>query len=116
MTHQETYDKVVTHLRRQGTRSLNTQGRCMYRNGAGLQCAAGCLIPDKDYYESMEGNNCSHEQSLVTHILLKEGHDPKFVQELQEIHDWANVDNWEEEFFAIAEKWNLVYTAVPMED
>lgn len=53
MTLQETFDKVVNGLRKQGCRSLKN-GRCRYRGDNGRKCAVGMVIPDEDYNPDME--------------------------------------------------------------
>lgn len=55
MTPQEIFDTVVTHLSKQGKRSVNIEGDCLYRGPGGLSCAVGCLIPDSEYVHEMEG-------------------------------------------------------------
>ena len=57
MTRQQVFDFVVSHMKRQGRKSLDeshpVDRMCMYRHGE-LKCAAGCLIDDEDYDPSME--------------------------------------------------------------
>jgi hypothetical protein len=54
MNKQQTFNKVVRHLRRQG-RATDSKGTCMYRTPNGRSCAVGCLVPDELYSEYMEG-------------------------------------------------------------
>jgi len=55
MTNQELFDRVVSHLRIQGTPATDEHGACMYRTEDGLRCAIGCLIPDDRYDPRWEG-------------------------------------------------------------
>ena len=65
MTEQEIYDTIITHLRKQGHKSLletpikRYGGKlvitCAYHGKDGDKCAAGILIADSDYTEKMEG-------------------------------------------------------------
>jgi hypothetical protein len=59
MTKQEIFDTVALHLIKQGKKSVNDIGRCLYRSPEGLKCAIGCLIPDEVYQRSMEGHGVS---------------------------------------------------------
>lgn len=49
------FDRVVSHLAKQGRPAYHSQGGCLYRTPEGLSCAVGCLIPDSVYKFSMEG-------------------------------------------------------------
>lgn len=53
---QETFDKILKHLRTQGHPCMLStgKGRCVYRNDAGESCAVGCLIPDEMYKPKLE--------------------------------------------------------------
>lgn len=59
-TYQETFDRVITHLKTQGRQAmLNApeialKGSCAYRAPGGLRCAIGCLIPDDLYDPRIE--------------------------------------------------------------
>lgn len=67
MTKQEVFDKVVTHLVRQGRRSIDGIG-CAYRGRDSTMCAVGCLIKDEFYNGHLEGlivNNMSVQIALV---------------------------------------------------
>ena len=59
MTHQEIFDRVSTHLFRQGEPSTSKTGFCRYRGPNGASCAIGCLIPDEFYDKSIEGKDIS---------------------------------------------------------
>lgn len=52
---QDIFDRVVSHLAKQGRPAYHSQGGCLYRTPEGLSCAIGCLIPDSVYKFSMEG-------------------------------------------------------------
>lgn len=108
MHEQETFDAMVWHLRRQGTRCVNSMGDPVYRNTTGKMCAVGFLIPDSDYYKRMEGNSTIGD--FVRDVLLKYGHNPKLCAQMQDIHDEADVKQWEREFRSVAKEFNLTYT------
>jgi hypothetical protein len=62
LNHQETFDTMLTHLRKQGQRAVDQTHEhmvdtCMYRTSSGLKCAVGCLIPDDLYDRRMEGSD-----------------------------------------------------------
>lgn len=93
MSKQKIFEKVVTHLIKQGVRSVNDYNVCMYRGPYGNKCAVGCLIPDKMYSAKMEGNNIFGLISEFKNILPKYIIDNKeFLMTLQDLHDEKN--NW----------------------
>ena len=113
---QETFNTVVSHLRKQGKKALSLKdGACRYRletEDGVLQCAAGCLIPSNKYSESFEGTilfNCRDELSLVGKCIQELGHNPTLVRVLQTCHDEVPVDLWENRFKEIAKVFNLTY-------
>jgi hypothetical protein len=83
---QDIFDRVYLGLKGQGFRpsvTLDNPG-CAYRGAEGLKCAAGHLIPDDDYRESMEGYPASDLD------FFKKKYDSevmKFIDTLQEAHD-----------------------------
>ena len=44
--HQEAFDIIIAHLRKQKRQALNEIGLCSYRTDTGAMCAVGCLIQD----------------------------------------------------------------------
>jgi hypothetical protein len=107
-SHQEIFDYVVDHLRRQGVAALNLGEECVYRNLKGQTCAVGCLIPDELYNEDLE------EQGVITNYFWKAiGLDkPKntekltLLQDLQLAHD-AGVPNWDKNLRNVADQYKL---------
>lgn len=125
-TLQQTFDKVVAHLRKQGCKSVRSQGNkniltvslvCQYRFEAGkhqkvLKCAAGCLIPKSLYKTSFEGIGIyynGHEPSILNVLISNLGHNTNLVCDLQGIHDGYDVHEWEYQFEKLANKYLLVY-------
>jgi hypothetical protein len=114
LSHQEVFDKVLTHLRQQGRASVNGES-CKYRAGD-LKCAAGCLIPD-DAYEPRLEDFGSH--SLVVWPILHAAGVPHtalgLVRDLQIAHDITlrcqGIEQWELEMRFIADQAGLTYTA-----
>lgn len=105
---QETFDIVVSHLRKQGRRSIGVNGKCAYRSADGCQCAVGCLIPDDKYEAWMEG--FSVYEHRIRDLIESLGHDASLCDSLQTIHDGYGVDLWESRFKAIAKDHDLAYT------
>lgn len=111
MTPQETFDRVVTHLRKQGRKSVDpSTHRCMYRGPDGLKCAVGALIPDEKYSAVFETKGTLW--SPIRSVLLELGHDPTLCNSLQLVHDSVSVDNWESHFEIVADKYHLKYTPI----
>lgn len=117
---QETFDTVVTHLRKQGKKAIvkNKKGggdECCYRTPDGLKCAAGCLLSDEDYKPHYEGKTVHHftqdgsfDPAICPPSLLQ--HDYNLLQRLQSIHDCHDEDDWESSFRQTAFDFKLTYT------
>lgn len=110
MTHQETFDTVLAHLRKQGGPAYENN-KCRYRTSDGKSCAAGCLIPDEDYIPGLEGTTAWAVPVQV--LLSKQGHDPELVDSLQHVHDLAATQwsNFEPDMQMLARRWGLTYVA-----
>jgi hypothetical protein len=109
---QQVFDKVLTHLRKQGQPSIGPLG-CLYRTeqkGKVLKCAVGCLIPKKDYQKLFEDNP-------VRDLIDGYGYTNKWINTntiellsvLQVIHD-QDFYNLEVRFKKVAKEFNLKYT------
>lgn len=114
MTKQETFDRIVGFLRKQGRRSLSsvegtTTTRCMYRALDGAQCAVGCLIPDADYRVEFEGNSVLRCQPL-REIMEREGHHLGLLSDLQYAHDGGCFEFIETAFRRVACMHALTYS------
>lgn len=107
MSTQEIFDKVVTHLRKQGGKARDYEGVCMYRTKTGLKCAAGCLIPDEEYDPRMEGKTSNRVQFFQNTFNYEER---GLIERLQNIHDSRDVASWEEEWMDAATCHDVVYT------
>lgn len=118
MTAQEIFDKIVSHLRAQGVKSIEFGGgpdllqpgevRCLYRGPLGTKCAVGCLISDEVYDEDMEDFNIL-EVIATTPMLKHLMPHHQFLVALQTIHDSDDVVDWERRFQWLAVKHGLVY-------
>lgn len=91
MDAQAIFDRVATHLAKQGHRAV-ARGGCVYLASNGDRCAAGCLLDAVDYQPEMEGMVFGEPRNLdgppaelhwpahlVEHKVL--------IQRLQEVHD-----------------------------
>lgn len=124
MTKQETFDIIVNHLRKQSKKSEHWNDyheftECLYRGPDGLKCAVGCLIPDENYSEDMEGTGIQTELNLIKYnmapskvdrILMNLGHDIDLCSDLQAVHDWCGVEDWEGHLERVAINHSLIYT------
>ena len=110
MTPQETFNTVVTHLRKQGRKAVNASRHCLYRTEDGLKCAAGCLIPDADYNPAFEGLLVfTTGTNLIKSYLEGLGHDLELVGKLQKIHDMLHPLVWETALKNLADTRGLVF-------
>ncbi len=111
MTTQEAFETMVRHLRKQGKKSRNAMGACLYRGPNGLRCAVGCLIPDDQYTRSIEGKPADFAARDVP-ALSDIG--PALLCEMQSVHDDLAVSEWEECFEELAQVFKL--TLPPLEE
>lgn len=90
-TSQEVFDYIIKHLRNQGERATDNKNGCVYRSDRGLACAIGCLIPDSEYNEFMEGlsfDQLSREnESEEWFIKLGFGKHYDLLDTMQSFHD-----------------------------
>lgn len=111
MTDQEAFETMVRHLRRQGKRSANANGTCLYRGPDGLRCAVGCLIPDDQYKRSLEGKAAEFITKNVPALRHIGGW---LLSEMQSVHDEFDPWQWEEGFKGVARYCKL--TLPPLEE
>lgn len=107
-TSQEVFDYVVAHLIKQGSKSFreHTVGNgCAYRGEEGYSCAAGCLISDEEYMETME------QKSWKTLVGMKAAPDVHYelIVSLQDCHDLFLPCQWESQLKYVAEIHKLTY-------
>jgi hypothetical protein len=118
MNNQEIFDKVVTHLRKQNAKSVGDHQECLYRSPDGGMCAVGCLIPDSEYNEDIEGVGIhsfqnvfkSLHERLLESVLGSSGiskRSYKLLSELQDVHDDYSVEDWERELTLVAKNFKL---------
>jgi hypothetical protein len=115
MNTQEAFTAIVEHLRKQGCRSQQEDdAACLYRGPKGLRCAVGALIPDELYEESMEGIN------VASLLIVKREDYPKIadllgsvdismLEEMQNIHDFQEIEDWENRFRLCAKDYGLTF-------
>ena len=108
-TEQQVFDQAVNHLLTQNARAMNG-GSCMYRNQAGLKCAAGCFIGDDEY-------DARRMENMIWGSLVIDGIAPDkhkvLISELQGLHDGSNTEFWVGELKEIAEKYDLKMPDLP---
>lgn len=121
MNRQEIYNKIKTHLLKQGRRSqLVVNGfpsRCLYRGPEGLSCALGPFIPDEMYETEFESyaptcptNKAYRQMPLVKRLSnaissttgAKTERDFDFLGELQGIHDGVEPKKWADRLVSFA--------------
>ncbi len=118
---QKVFDFVANHLMEQGCPAHDTTDQCLYRTHDDKACAFGCLIPELDYRESMEGlglpSAMAHSDGNIGKNALdmfltryEFGPYASLLQRLQSIHDAYLVDVWPRELAECAKENNLVYT------
>lgn len=111
-TKQATFNKVVLHLLKQGMKSVNEAGDCMYRGGNGRSCAIGCLISDDVYHASAEGETSRNinvlnmlYQSNPSILGVTNIHD--LIEDLQRVHDNTDASRWPYFLTGVANRYSL---------
>lgn len=110
MTQQEIFNTVKKHLLSQNERSVEGTA-CRYRGPRGLKCAAGILIPDSEYTESMEGKGwpCGKTTtSPLRNIADKLGHN-NLIRNLQIVHDSYDPTHWPAQLKNVSTNYELEY-------
>ncbi|WP_323016405.1 hypothetical protein [Castellaniella sp.] len=120
MKSQEIFNRVLTHLRKQGHASFGSAGdngeTCLYRGDNGDMCAVGCLITDEAYDPAFEGDDISEQRVLnavetsIGRITKRQG---ELLMRLQRAHDFhldRGMGVWEGQMVCIAQNFNLKYT------
>lgn len=130
MTGQQIFDRVATHLIRQGRRSL-VAGICVYRGADGTRCAIGALIDDNLMAALNERTSgaantmglCSllndeRIKDLTTPLLptdMTPAAGEYFLGELQDIHDnqyRCDRQMWPHELRRLADNYGLSAAAI----
>lgn len=118
LTNQDVFDIVIEGIFKQGGPSFSfeeSEYRCQYRAESGRKCAAGLILPDKEYEFIMEGL-CVNAEEIVW--FRENVEDITFLLKLQESHDtYIYPDefttdeeffkNWTPEMNKIADDYNL---------
>lgn len=89
---QETFDRVLTHLRTQGVPAYE-DGQCSYRTDNGLMCAIGALIPDENYISQMDCGHSVGEELVWKRVPGATKRDVPFLRLLQSAHDGSVIDS-----------------------
>jgi hypothetical protein len=104
---QKTFNKIVRSLRKQGVKSLKpgTTDVCLYRGPGGIRCGVGWIIPNRVYRKSMEGTSAGYDE--IADVIRDSGHDVDVAQDMQHCHDGFPVEEWENRFQIVANKYGL---------
>jgi hypothetical protein len=109
LTNQQAFDIAATHLLTQKERCLMAEKtRCAYRNGDGLKCAVGALIPDDLYGHYMEGLPVTKLITRYSKIHeLFQNVDQGLLVALQQCHDNLKPPFWRDQLGSIATEYSL---------
>jgi hypothetical protein len=113
MNKQEVFDTVVNHLRQQRCKAVSSEGsRCAYRGDGRTKCAVGAVIPDDEYGEWMEGQGVVNVLEDPRAAALRERltGNVEMLTQLQAVHDFHMIEEWERDFQNIASWHGLTYT------
>jgi hypothetical protein len=110
---QELFDTVAGHLLRQHEKSTIMGGNsCQYRGHDGLKCAVGILIKDDYYTYHVEGQNVRDIIDQVNGSLGRKltNDEVSLLNNLQSVHDNADVDHWPVSLKEVARNYELDYS------
>ena len=116
MNKQEVFNKVATHLIKQGQRSVDHEAACLYRGPGNLMCAAGCLIEDEHYAPALE--NLLVRSTQVSRALTLSGvplDAHQMVAALQELHDRNGPARWPKLLQELADDFNVEFEAAQLQ-
>lgn len=104
---QEIFDKVAKHLLTQKVKCTDKYGCCAYYDvETNTKCAAGCLIPDKDYSKKFERQNVgSFIFNEVTEFFRDSGYSENeldLISKLQAVHDQCECSSWRDKLKLLA--------------
>lgn len=108
MNREWAFRKSARHLLRQGVKSVNLAGNCVYRGRGGLKCALGILIPNSKYSRTLEGyapdlsSTASERREVAIACGARNQGDVAFLRNLQEIHDFQDPCDWHGELLGLA--------------
>lgn len=105
---QKAFNKAVKFLLKQNKKSIDNNGKCLYRGPNNTRCGAGVLLPDRLYRKEMEGQVC-WVSNTVGEAIKSCGYSTVFVRKIQVIHDDSPVHTWKEKFQELAEEEGLVW-------
>lgn len=131
MTKQDVFNTVAKHLIEQGEPSAygTDAAICRYRHtspdGKQLSCALGCLIPDVEYNDAIEGagiHGLTNDHHLPSMIKLVNDVGIEFLDRLQCAHDRAadimawHSPSWDQairaQLFELAKSYELDFTVL----
>lgn len=110
MTPQEIFNQVATHLLTQKEKAMHDsdENMCAYRAEDGLKCAFGGVLPDKMYDPMMEGTRADGVFDGWPKVAEYFGEgNRQLVQELQNVHDDNQPDEWRECLQDVATDYDL---------
>ncbi|PZP71793.1 hypothetical protein [Methylorubrum populi] len=113
-TAQEVFDAVARHASQMPERCYSaTDDSCLYRNGTNA-CFVGALLTDDEAAGLDDREHAASARDMVKEGLMPARLVPheQLLQELQEIHDLNEPDEWPEQLRYVAEFHELAHTAV----
>ncbi|WP_248324062.1 MULTISPECIES: hypothetical protein [unclassified Caballeronia] len=114
---EEIFVTVRSHLLSQRAISEDDAGSCRLHGRDGRRCAIGVLIDENHYSEGLEGLGISYykvgQEGPLLQALAKSGvsaYEPRvaaLLQDLEDLHDAAEVQRWEAQLDEIARRHSL---------
>jgi len=114
-TDEGVFEFVKQHLINQGQKSVENEdidhNSCRYRGEENLKCAVGCLIEDHFYDPDMERKEITHDfvKVIVRQSLPNWKPNWDMLQDLQELHDEHEPEEWEFRLEKLEEIWKEIW-------
>jgi len=111
MNKQEIFDKISTHLIKQGVQAIHNNTCLYYDEETGHKCAIGCLIPTELYDYDIEGNSVEELYRFPKFKEFLKDYDFELLEDLQHAHDvGTNQEIMLDNLHEVAIKYKLRFT------
>ncbi len=109
---QAVFNQAARHLLKQNKKSYRRgkyDGQCLYRDGKGNKCAAGCFISSREYeFKNMSAREGDAWDMLINLGIAPEKHSD-LILELQNVHDSYPASQWPRRLRKVADNFGLKF-------
>ena len=116
-TKQQMFNDILVHSRKQNRKAM-LGDTCVYRTDDGRKCFVGALILDEFYTPDCERWSLTSLRTVLSAALRKSGIDTndsgsiQLLRDLQCIHDYYDIDEWETQLCNFAHYTGLTFKVI----